>query len=230
MKKFLLFLLFYLPINVFAQENVGFLQLYVYPDQCKISINDTLFVKSKSKISLPQGTHKINISAPKLKSVSQVITIQKDSTTIYRKILGYNDTYLAYKNDLREYSLKKGAIVTSTAILVGLTLYLTYNFTIQSAHRQKEAYDKTMYYKDLYLSSFNPTDLASNRNSFNKYKDEYYKFRREKYYVLPIAIVGGFLTYKTYKYAKSIKKPRYIEPLSFNYNMFNNQFYLSYEF
>jgi hypothetical protein len=87
-----------------------------------------------------------------------------------------------------------------------------------------------MYYKDLYLSSFNPTDLASNRNSFNKYKDEYYKFRREKYYVLPIAIVGGFLTYKTYKYAKSIKKPRYIEPLSFNYNMFNNQFYLSYEF
>ena len=230
MKKILFILLFYFPISVYSQQNVGYLQLYIYPDQCKISINDTLFVTSKSKTMLPQGTHKINISAPKLKSVSEVITIQKDSTLVYRKIIGYNDSYLAHKKEMRDYSLKKGAIVTSTALIAGLTLYLTYKYTIQASNNQDKAYQIAMNHKLLYETSFNSVDIENNKNNFYKYKDEYYKYKKQKYISIPIAIIGSYLTYKSIKFSKTIKKPKYVEPLSFNYNMFNNQFYISYAF
>ncbi len=230
MKKFLLILLFYLPINVFAQQNVGFLQLYIYPDQCKISINDTLFVTSKSKTTLPQGTHKINISAPKLKSILEIITIQKDSTLVYRKILGYNDSYKLYKSEMTEYNLKKGAMVTSTSLLAGLTLYLTYNFTINARNKQKVAYDNVIRYKNLYRSSYNVEDISYFKIKFNENKEDYYKYRNQRTFAIPVAILGSFLTYKSLMYTLSIKKPKYTEPLSFNYNMFNNQFYISYEF
>ncbi len=230
MKNLFWVLLLSLPIKVYSQQSNGYLQLFIYPDQCSIMINDTLLAKAKSKITLPQGTHRISIKAPKLKSISEDIIIQKDSTLVYRKILGYNDAYLAYKSEMLEYNLKKGAMITSTTLMAGLTLYLTYNFTVLSKKRQKTAYDNAMRNKFLYESSFNSSELEGYKVLFNEYKDEYYKQRNQQYFALPIAIVGTYITYKSYKFTKKIIKPKYTEPLSFNYNLFNKQFYLAYAF
>jgi hypothetical protein len=230
MKKILLIILLYIPIKVLSQENVGYLQLYIYPDQCKITLNDSISLKSKSKTALTAGTYKINISAPKLMTVTENLKIEKDSTLIFRKILTYNDTYVSYKKEMREYSLKKGAIITSSAIIAGLTLYLTYKYTIQANNNQNKAYQTAMNYKNLYENSYNSIDIENNKNNFYKYKDEYYKYKKQKYISIPIAIIGSYMTYKSFKYSKTIKKPKYVEPLSFNYNMFNNQFYISYAF
>ncbi len=228
MKTFLAFLLF--PLFTLAQTDTGYLHLYIYPDQCKVIINDSLAVNAKSKLALPQGLYKINISGAKLKTVTENIKITKDSTLVYRKIMGASDSYRKYKSELTEYNLKKAAMITSTTLLAGLTLYLTYNYTFQAKKNQDKAYENAINNKKLYDTSFNTTDMIAYESAFNKNKDDYYKFKKQVYYAIPVALVGSFLTYQSYKYTKSIKKPKYIESLGFNYNIFNNQFYLSYDF
>lgn len=228
MRIFLLLIL--LPFSTLAQNGSGFLQLYIYPDQCKILINDSLILKSKDKITLPAGTYNLSITAPKLKSISEKITITKDSTLIYRKILGYSDSYRAYKSELTEYNLKKGAMITTTSLLAGLTLYLTYNYSIQAKRNQDKSYDNAMYYKNLYDNGFNSVDLITYENEFNKHKNDYYKYKKQIYYAVPVFIVGSFLSYKSLQFTKSIKKPKYLESVGFNYNIFNNQYSISYVF
>ncbi len=228
MRIFLIFLLF--PFVTFAQLDSGYVHFFIYPDQCKVIINDSLIVKTKSKIMLPQGIHNIKITGDKLKSVNENFKVTKDSTVIYRKIMGYSDAYNSYKSEMIEYRFKKSTTIFSASVLAGITLYLTYNLTIQTINKQNAAYENALFHKNAYQNSYTPTDLALHKSNFYKYKDEYYKYRRQKYNAIPISIIGSFITYKVYKYNQSIKKPKYMEPLSVNYNIINQQIFLSYEF
>ncbi len=228
MRIFLIFLLF--PFVTFAQLDSGYVHFFIYPDQCKVIINDSLIVKTKSKIMLPQGIHNIKITGDKLKSVNENFKVTKDSILTYRKIMSYNDAYKTYKSELREYTLAKSAMITSTSLIAGLTLYLTYNYTFQARNNMKSSYDNAMNYKNLFDNSYNSVDMLTYENEFNKHKDNYYKYKKQVYLALPVFLVGSFLTYKSFKYTKTIKKPNYLESLSVNYNLFNNQYYISYAF
>lgn len=216
MRFFLLLLL--LPFSALAQNGSGFLQLYIYPDQCKILINDSLTLKSKDKITLPAGTYNLSITAPKLKSVSEKITIVKDSTVLYRKIMKYNDEYSKYLQDLKNSNFKKSVILIS-----GSSVFLFSSFMVYYSHNQKKmSQELAKEYIDLYMNTYNANTLEEIRNKYESEKNNFYRNNRNIYTYAGVALAS---TIVTYYFVKKIKKPKYINNLGFNLNLNNfNQY------
>lgn len=60
------------------------------------------------------------------------------------------------------------------------------------------------------------SQLQEYGDKFRTHKKDYDKYRTQKYMMLPVAILSTYIAYKSFSIYKSIKKPSYLEPLSFN--------------
>lgn len=232
-KFFLSLLLVLLFSKANAQTDSGYVQFFVYPDSCHILLNKTVAVKAKQKLKLSVGDYDLSIKGKNYQPINTSIRIHKDSTVYYRKILEYNNEYKNYQKELTEYTIKRNLVYVSSAVIFFSGAYLTYNMM----NNIKNKRDSRLVYAKLdqanYFLATNQADIDKYKNQFEKNKSDYHKYNKQIYLPIPIVIVSGYLSYRVFKYTKSLKKPSYLEPISLNYynDLYNrHNFTINYKF
>lgn len=216
MKKLLLSLIVLFPIFTFSQESKGTIQFYVYPDTLHILIDSSIRIKSNEKISLTAGKHNLLIKGKILSTINESFNIYKDSTVYFRKIVGYNDSYKKYKSEMAKYSFYSTSFVIASSALVLGGYYVSYAVTKQLSDQQKESKRLAEYYATQYQFTYNESELKEYQDKFRSYKKDYDRYRVQKFMMVPVALLTTFFAYKSVGLYKKIKKPTYLEPLSFN--------------
>lgn len=215
-KYYLIILLCFQSLYSKSQDSSGTVQFYVLPDTLHILIDGNLKIKSTAKIKLPPGKHSVLIKGKTLATTNETFTIQKDSTIYYRKIVGYSDAYKQYRTEMNKYNFYKTSFYASSTLLVLGGYFVTYSYTKNMIDYQNEAKRNAEYYATRYQYALTESELVEYRDKFRSYKKEYDKYRSQKYYMLPVAVLSTYIALKSIGYFKKIKKPNYIEPLSFN--------------
>lgn len=216
MKNIILYLIILLPLFAHSQESIGTIQFYVYPDTMHILIDSSIKIKANAKVSLPVGKHSLLIKGKTLSTLNESFTIYKDSTVYYRKIVGYSDGYKKYKSEYNKYSFYRTSFaISSSAIILG-GYYFSYIKTKQLIDQQKESKRLAEYYATQYQNTFIKEELEGYRDKFRAHKKDYDRYRVQKFMMAPVVILSTFLAYKSFGIYKKIKKPTYLEPLSFN--------------
>lgn len=216
MKKIILSIIILFPFFAFSQESTGSIQFYVYPDTIHILIDSSIKIKATAKISLPVGKHNLLIKGKTLSTINESFNIYKDSTVYFRKIIGYNNAYKKYKVELNKYTFYRTSLAISSSIFVLGGYYISYSVTKQIHEQEKEAKRLAEYYATKYQSTPKEHELEGYRDKFRSYKKDYDKYRVQKYMMVPVALLTTFIAYKSVGFYKKIKKPIYLEPLSFN--------------
>lgn len=199
-----------------SQDSTGTVQFYVLPDTLHILIDGNLKLKSTAKVKLPPGKHNILIKAKTLATTNESFMVYKDSTVYYRKIVGYNDDYKRYKSEMNKYNFYRSSLLVSSSVLVLGGYFLTYSYTKNMSDNQKESKRLAEYYAERYQLAVTESQLQEYGDKFRTHKKDYDKYRTQKYMMLPVAILSTYIAYKSFSIYKSIKKPSYLEPLSFN--------------
>ena len=216
MKNIILSLIILLPFFAHSQESIGTIQFYVYPDTIHILIDSSIKIKANAKMSLPVGKHHLLVKNKKLSTLNESFYIYKDSTVYYRKIVGYNDAYKKYKSELNKYSFYRTSFVISSSVLVLGGYIASYSITKQLYEQQKESKRLAEYYASKYQLTPKESELEGYRDKFRSYKKDYDRYRVQKFMMAPVVILTSYLAYKSLGFYKKIKKPTYLEPLSFN--------------
>ena len=113
-------------------------------------------------------------------------------------------------------SYPRTSFLASTSILVLGGYYLSYAYTKQKIDQQNESKRLAEYYAKKYQSALKESELVEYADKFRSYKKEYDKYRVQKFLMTPLAVLTTYCAYKSFIYYKKIKKPIYLEPLSFN--------------
>lgn len=215
-KYYLIILLCFQSLYSKSQDSSGTVQFYVLPDTLHILIDGNLKIKSTAKINLPPGKHSVLIKGKTLATTNETFTIHKDSTIYYRKIVGYSDAYKQYRSEMNKYNFYRSSLLVSSAVLVFGGYFLTYSYTKNMSDNQKESKRLAEYYAERYQLAVTESQLEEYGDKFRSYKKDYDRYRTQKFLMMPVAILSTYLAYKSFSIYKSIKKPSYLEPLSFN--------------
>lgn len=217
----LVFLLFAISKESLAQDSLGALKLFVYPDSVRILVDDTINTPAKSFLKLKAGNHRINVTGKHLKSVNKSFVIKSDSITTMHLVMKKSDEYLKYNKQMFYYKLKVNTVKYGGAFLpfglAGLS-YLAYNGSKNTANAYRDAHN-------LYLTKTDVNEMNTIRNEAN---DLIKKYDRQYYGSYILAGAAVVTTYLYLKYNKriinNIKKPVYIENISSNIfiDQFNN--------
>lgn len=232
--KYLLILFCLIPLLAKSQSDSGFVQFYVYPDNCEILINNSIKVGSKQLIKLKSGENILQIKGnDKLKIINEKIIIYKDSTSQYRKILTYNDEYLKYQSDLKKYNFKNAAYLATASILTIGSIGFIYIYTKNNIINRNEYKNSAELNAMNYNNAYSLDDMEVFKKAYEKDKENYYKYNRNIYYAIPIALASSYACYKLLKASYNLKRPEFKKHLSFNYGGYyndKNYFQLTYKF
>lgn len=213
-----IFILFLFPLLTFAQADSGSVQFYVNPADCKIMISNT-YVKAYEKIKLNTGKHYISIKADsKIKEVKDSITVIKDTTIQYRRILTYSDEYASYLSSLKKYSFKNTVLITTASVTAIAGYGLSYNLIFNSLNKKREAKERALLNVERYNNSYNTLDMDNYKKAYENDKKDYEKYSKQVYYGIPVALATTYIVYKLYNTTKKIKKPEFQERYTFNYS------------
>lgn len=223
-----LFILMFNKSN--AQDSLGILKLYVYPDSVQILVDDSIKTPAKSTLRLKQGAHNISVKGKDLKSYYKSFIIKADSIHTMYITMKRSDEYIKYNKQMFYYKLKKNTVKYGGAFLpIGLAglSYLTYYGSKKTANEYRDAYN-------LYLSSTDVSQMQTIKNDaeylVRKYNRQYYG----AYIIAGTAIVSTYLYLKFHKrIINNIKKPVYAEKISSNFyiDRSNNYYFsLNYKF
>lgn len=213
-----------------AQDSLGTLRLFIYPDSVRVLLDDSLKLPAKTTLQLKKGVHTISVRGKDLKPVNKSIVIQADSLHTMHIIMKKSDEYIAYKKEMRSYLIKKNSIKYGGAFIpvgfAGLSI-LSYVKSKSTVADYKATYEQ-------YLVASNLSDIENLKNDADELQEQYNKQYNAVYIYAGAAVVTSYLYYRfAGKMIKKLDKPVYRENLSSNFffdPQQNVHFSISYKF
>lgn len=205
-----------------AQDTLGILKLYVYPDSVQVLVDDSIKTLAKSALKLKHGTHNISVKGKDLKPYYKSFIIKADSIHTMYITMKRSDEYIKYNKQMFYYKLKKNSVKYGGAFLpfglAGLS-YLSYYYSNKTADEYRDAHN-------LYLASTDVNEMQTIKKDadylISKYNRQYYG----TYILAGTAIITSYLYLKYHKkIINNIKKPIYSEKLSSNFYIDRNNNY-----